>query len=898
MRAWMTRGLGPSVGLLMICGACSAVTDFGRFDEDPSVDGGMTDAPATDAPLADGGPDVGEVEDAGADTGDACASEELCNGVDDDCDERVDEGIDLTSDPANCGECGVVCEAGTGAMGVCTDGACSVECEPNRADCDAEPSTCETVLGTIDDCGGCNDICGAPTNVAPSCDGDPLACGLGDCLTNFGDCDDDLGNGCEVFLPVSNQHCGACGNACTYDNASGSCSDGTCMMDDCFEGFADCDGMETNGCEETLGTVMRCAACDDVCTSHPQVTTSCGESGCTYTCQDGFDACDGVVADDDGCEADLTSTANCGACGNACPDGDFCDGTACVPSCTETVCGGACVDTQTSTAHCGTCGNVCPSGENGNATCAGGSCGFACDIGFADCDATTGCEASLDSPSTCGSCGNDCQAGYLNGSAACASGTCGIGTCNPGFADCDGDPSNGCEADLTSIDHCTDCGNRCETANGTPVCGGGGCAIGSCDEGYGDCDGDLDCDLLVDSYVDMDGDTFGVGMSPVPACPGADGFAAKMGDCNDADPDVHPDAFDGCNRRDDDCDARVDEELLEVDLTFNVASVDAGRRAFVTTVATRGLEVAVLIRSEDGTYFFAQADDPDGEFLVLTVGDREEATLCAYSGGFVLFSREGNELFRQRYLATTEALEDPVRMGMAMFPQDLRCAQYNGSNAVVLGFSTPNGLRRDLRAAIVSALGPPSGTGFTSVVVGQGGMDGIDYALEENGTADVLFAWADARAVRTARLSSGSVTMATAVDMDTANESALMLTRDPLSGRHLLTAIEEGVLVQQRRLSPTGQPLSGEPWTATGTASSWVATATANDGVFTRLDAMATDAGYERVRAAPPYPTTNLTFVSDAPPGSLSGGHPSGPTYVGTYWMEGSDLIQEPIRCE
>lgn len=61
---------------------------------------------------------------------------------------------------------------------------------------------------------------------------------------------------------------------------------------------------------------------------------------------------------------------------------------------------------------------------------------------------------------------------------------------------------------------------------------------------------DDDCDGLIDEGHDADGDGH-------PICPGIDGRR----DCDDTDPDRHPDAEEACNGRDDDCDGMVDESL-------------------------------------------------------------------------------------------------------------------------------------------------------------------------------------------------------------------------------------------------------------------------------------------------------------------------------------------------
>ncbi|QSQ14199.1 hypothetical protein [Myxococcus landrumensis] len=70
-----------------------------------------------------------------------------------------------------------------------------------------------------------------------------------------------------------------------------------------------------------------------------------------------------------------------------------------------------------------------------------------CDMGFADCDGNpaNGCEKDLFSDeANCGACGTVC-AGAPSAQAVCGAGTCGLG-CGVGRFDCDGNPANGCES--------------------------------------------------------------------------------------------------------------------------------------------------------------------------------------------------------------------------------------------------------------------------------------------------------------------------------------------------------------------------------------------------------------------------------------------------------------------
>ncbi len=74
----------------------------------------------------------------------------------------------------------------------------------------------------------------------------------------------------------------------------------------------------------------------------------------------------------------------------------------------------------------------------------------------------------------CGRCGNVCM---LPNSTAptCISGRCVIGTCDPGFQNCDGRNSTGCESvAATDVDNCGLCNRRC--GGGTRMCCAGMCA--------------------------------------------------------------------------------------------------------------------------------------------------------------------------------------------------------------------------------------------------------------------------------------------------------------------------------------------------------------------------------------------------------------------------------------
>ncbi|MFO0647695.1 MAG: hypothetical protein U0326_15745 [Polyangiales bacterium] len=250
-------------------------------------------------------------------------------------------------------------------------------------------------------------------------------------------------------------------------------------------------------CEVATGRCVVCLPSRDVCPAAQHCDAA------SNTCVAGCRSDEGCApAGDAGAARGRCDTAShaCVECvsNDHCAAGTLCVGSVCVPGCTagspcptgQTCCGSACVDTQRNTAHCGMCNSGC-SVPNASPTCMNGTCAVAmCTAPFADCDGVTsnGCEAqTLTDVAHCGGCGMRCAA-RPHSAASCAAGRCAY-ACEPGFADCDGDASNGCEVDTrTSTASCGACDRACAPPRATGVCVAGSCGVGACATGFGDCD--------------------------------------------------------------------------------------------------------------------------------------------------------------------------------------------------------------------------------------------------------------------------------------------------------------------------------------------------------------------------------------------------------------------------
>jgi hypothetical protein len=185
---------------------------------------------------------------------------------------------------------------------------------------------------------------------------------------------------------------------------------------------------------------------------------------------------------------------------------------------------------------------------NATAGCAAGACTIAsCNAGFANCDGNpmNGCEVNLNSDTAnCGACSTpgaprECDAGQL-----CSAGTC-VTTCGSGQTNCSGV----CRNLTADADACGACGTVC-SGNGlvSRTCGASVCN-GTCSAGRANCDANLQsngCEVDTNTSVAQCGGCTGMGCSSsniVAACSGGN----CTGTCNVGFADCNSDKrTDGC----------------------------------------------------------------------------------------------------------------------------------------------------------------------------------------------------------------------------------------------------------------------------------------------------------------------------------------------------------------
>ncbi len=449
-------------------------------------------------------------------------ADEVCNDIDDDCDELVDEddALDAPTWYADADDDGWGDEASTTTACERPSGHVSAEAVGDCADTDPEvnPDADEVCDGLDNDCDGEVDEDSAVD--APTWYADADADGFGD--------EDSAAVACEQL----SDHVAA-GEAFDCDDTNAAINPDA-QEDYCNGVDDDCDGAVDEWPDEDADGSMTWYADAD--------GDGYGDASTTVVDHEDCGAPSGYLADDTDCD-DTNASIN--------PSEDeYCDGI-------DTDCSG--VDDDDYAIDAGTWYTDADSDSWG------------------DPDSST---SSCDQPSGHVADNTDCD----DADAAVYPGA--DEYCNSTDDDCDGDVDEGTPIDAieqwpdadgdghgsTYEASITDCSLMSGYATSDDDCDDGDATVNpsatedSCNDIDDDCDGDVDesaTETLDTWYLDADGDGYGLDSDTVEeyaSCGVPTGYVADGGDCDDSDDTINPGAAESCDGVDQDCDGDVDEE--------------------------------------------------------------------------------------------------------------------------------------------------------------------------------------------------------------------------------------------------------------------------------------------------------------------------------------------------
>ena len=543
---------------------------------------------ASDTAGVGGEPDVdadGDGYPASEDCDDADAAvnpgaTEVCDGVDNNCADGVDEGVtsswytdadgDGFGDPDAATE---ACDQPAGAV-------------PSASDCDdgdpaVYPSAPEVCNGLDDNCDGQADE-GLASTWYPDEDGDGFGAedaGEPRCdapegwVQVGGDCDDGEG----TVFPGAAEVCNDVDEDCDGELDEGATT--TFWFDVDGDGYGD-DDVPVEACAAPSGYADEGGDCDD--------TDFEVYPGAPEFCNGIDDNCDARVDEDDARDASTWHLDG---------DGD-----------------GYGLSTSTTTSCSQPSGYAAPTTvfdcDDGEASTNPGADEY-CDGADNDCDGTTDEPDAVDATdwyidvdsdgygSTAYSLTQCTQpSGYVANATDCddlvgSTFPGAVEVCNDVDDDCDGTADDGIPtqdwyADVDGDGYgdptvvTTDCEQPSGTVSDDQDCDDGDSAINP--DGTETCNGvDDDCDTLVDDddspvtgtltwHADTDGDGFGDASETTEACIEPAGYTEDDTDCDDGEGTVFPGAAESCNGVDDDCDEEIDENLLGLSSSCTAAS--------------------------------------------------------------------------------------------------------------------------------------------------------------------------------------------------------------------------------------------------------------------------------------------------------------------------------------
>jgi len=514
--------LFAAAGIVLAAGSAGCTTDAfcwtdcdsGATSSSSSGTGGNGGEGGCLINCIDGGPGTGGTGGQGGSGG--CVKSdsgvEECNGLDDDCNGKIDDLADW-SQPEACGTCANNCRE------------ILINTDPETIGCTASPDPGNTP-------GTCTGTCAQDyydlDPAAPGCEYYCVATAQNDALCNNKDDDCDGVKDEDVDLCTSATDCGKCGRTCVVLHGTPKCtgpaqgcdaSNTQCEIAQCDPGFWDLDKSYATGCEYqcdiTNGGVEICGDsldndCDgkldeaDDLSGDPQIGVACfgdPDGECATPAHVGQTICQGnkvvcagpnVLVENQ--QLELCNTKD-----------DDCDG---VVDDSPSDAGKACGASNVFPCSYGT--QQC---QNGTLVCIGNKDPLpeTCDGEDNDCDGMIDSTGGVAPPDAVGACNvpipppagatSPCKAGTkacVGGTIVCQNSVVPVAGAQDGCkidANCDGTLTNQPDTQ-TDVNNCGACGNSCYTnaQHSTWSCSAGMCQFQGCEAGYYDLNNDQKCE--------------------------------------------------------------------------------------------------------------------------------------------------------------------------------------------------------------------------------------------------------------------------------------------------------------------------------------------------------------------------------------------------------------------
>ena len=191
-----------------------------------------------------------------------------------------------------------------------------------------------------------------------------------------------------------------------------------------------------------------------------------------------------------------------------------------------------------------------------------------------------------------------------------------------------------------------------------------------CDGIDNNCSGQIDEGLTDEVYyLDNDGDGYGNDSNSLTDCTPPNGYVLRAGDCNDDNPEVHPDAEEACDDIDNNCNGEVDEDACS--MISGVVYEDSNGNSLkdASEPGVEGIRIILeysgkslfeeTITDSNGYYEFSNLIEGGEYYMVYDISSIPENMIVVYDEELLTISQDKNSLATNLFTVTDDELEIP-----------------------------------------------------------------------------------------------------------------------------------------------------------------------------------------------------------------------------------------------